>query len=207
MHWSARGLVHALALPLIVLSVSRYRGGAMRVVMSRQVMFRSMALIASGVYLMFMAAAGYYVRYVGGEWGRALQAALLVAGALLLLLILFSGSARAKVRVLISKHFFKYRYDYREEWLRLTETLGASSEPRVVAERALAGLACTRHVTADLQVVPHAHRGEQPAALRHDRDALGAEAMGRQAAALYHQRFSLDHTLSRLRNPQSLDVL
>ena len=139
--WGARGFVHALALPLIVLSVSRYRGGAMRVVMSRQVMFRSMALIASGVYLMFMAAAGYYVRYFGGEWGRALQAALLVAGALLLLLILFSGSARAKVRVLISKHFFKYRYDYREEWLKFTNALSTRDDQLAMGEQVVRGLA------------------------------------------------------------------
>jgi hypothetical protein len=28
---------------------------------------------------------------------------------------------RAKFRVLVGKHFFSYRYDYREEWLRFTK--------------------------------------------------------------------------------------
>jgi putative PEP-CTERM system histidine kinase len=139
--WSARGLVHALAVPLIALSVSRHAGGALNVVVSRQVMFRSMALIASGVYLLFMAAAGYYVRYFGGQWGRALQAALVVAGGLLLLLMLFSGSMRAKVRVLVSKHFFKYRYDYREEWLKFTRALSASEGEGAVGEHVIRGLA------------------------------------------------------------------
>ena len=139
--WSARGFVYAMALPLIAVSVSRHRGSAMRVVVSRQMMFRSMALVASGVYLLFMAAAGYYVRYFGGEWGRALQAALLVAGALLLLLILFSGTTRAKVRVLISKHFFKYRYDYREEWLNFTKALSSSDDQLPVGQQVIRGLA------------------------------------------------------------------
>jgi putative PEP-CTERM system histidine kinase len=139
--WSARGFVHALAVPLIILSVSRHGGSAMRVMVSRQVMFRSMALIASGIYLLFMAAAGYYVRYFGGEWGRALQAALLAAGVLLLLLILFSGSTRAKVRVLISKHFFKYRYDYREEWLNFTRALSSRDDQLPMGQQVIRGLA------------------------------------------------------------------
>ncbi len=139
--WSARGFVHALAVPLIALSVSRHGGSALKVVVSRQVMFRSLALIAAGIYLLFMAAAGYYVRYFGGEWGRALQAGLLMAGALLLLLLLFSGSMRAKVRVLVSKHFFKYRYDYREEWLRFTRALSAQGAEPQMGEHVIRGLA------------------------------------------------------------------
>ena len=72
-----------------------------------------------------MASVGYYVRYFGGEWGRALQLALVVAAMLGLGILLVSGSIRAKVKVLVGKHFFHYRYDYREEWLRFTQTLNA----------------------------------------------------------------------------------
>ncbi|MEO8976083.1 MAG: XrtA/PEP-CTERM system histidine kinase PrsK [Casimicrobiaceae bacterium] len=139
--WSVRGFVYALALPLIALSVSRHGGKPMRVVVSRRMMFRSLALIGAGLYLLFMAAAGYYVRYFGGEWGRALQAALLFAGALLLLLILFSGSTRARVRVLISKHFFKYRYDYRDEWLNFTKALSTGEDQLAMGQQVVRGLA------------------------------------------------------------------
>jgi putative PEP-CTERM system histidine kinase len=45
-------------------------------------------------------------------------------GALILLVgILFSGTFRAWLKVFISKHFYSYNYDYREEWLRFTATL------------------------------------------------------------------------------------
>ena len=47
-------------------------------------------------------------------------AALLVLGALA-----FSESLRARLRVFVSKNFFSYRYDYREEWLRFTRVLAA----------------------------------------------------------------------------------
>jgi hypothetical protein len=90
----------------------------------------STALIASGAYLLFIAAAGYYVRYFGGNWGRALQVAVIFAGLLALGAMAFSGALRAKLRVIVSKHFFSYRYDYRDEWLRFTQALSARGGQR-----------------------------------------------------------------------------
>jgi hypothetical protein len=37
--------------------------------------------------------------------------------------ILFSGTFRSWLKVSISKHFYTYNYDYREEWMRFTRTL------------------------------------------------------------------------------------
>jgi len=105
------------------------------------VVFHTTALVASGVYLLFMSAAGYYVRYFGGNWGGALQVALMFASLLSLLAIAFSGSIRAKLRVIVSKHFFRYRYDYREEWLRFTQALSARGGQRELGQDVIKGLA------------------------------------------------------------------
>jgi len=98
-------------------------------------------LLVSGIYLLFMAGAGYYVRYFGGNWGPALQVALLFAGLLGLGVIAFSGSLRAKLRVIVSKHFFSYRYDYRDEWLRFTQALSARGGPHQLGQDVVKGLA------------------------------------------------------------------
>jgi hypothetical protein len=66
------------------------------------------------------------VRYVGGDWGKALQLTLLFGGLLLLGMFVVSGSQRARLRVLLSKHLFPYRYDYRNEWLRFTQALSTA---------------------------------------------------------------------------------
>ena len=94
--------------------------------MSREAVFHSTSLAVAGLYLLAVAGAGYYVRYFGGDWGRALQAALLFSGLLLLALFFFSGAQRARIRVLINKHLFPYRYDYRNEWLRFTQALSSA---------------------------------------------------------------------------------
>ena len=139
--WSVRGLVHALVIPLLVLSTVRNRDWTFNFALSRRVMFHSTALVASGAYLLFMAAAGYYVRYFGGSWGRSLQVALIFAAFLTLAAMAFSGSLRAKLRVIVSKHFFAYRYDYRDEWLRFTQALSARGGQRELGQDVIKGLA------------------------------------------------------------------
>lgn len=121
--WAVRGVVHALLIPFIVLSGTRNPEWTLRMSISREVAFHSTALAVAGLYLLVIAGVAYYVRYVGGDWGRALQLALLFAGLLLLGALLFSGSQRARLKVLLSKHLFSYRYDYRSEWLRFTRSL------------------------------------------------------------------------------------
>ncbi len=126
--WSVRGLVHAMVIPLIAVSAARNPAWTLRISVSREVVFHSTALAVAGAYLLVIAAAGYYVRYMGGDWGRALQMALLFAGLLLLGLFIGSGASRARLRVLLNKHLFPYRYDYRTEWLRFTQALSSAGD-------------------------------------------------------------------------------
>ncbi len=121
--WAARGVVNALTVPLMALSVARSASWSADIAVSRRVVFHSAALFGSALYLLAMGAAGYYLRYFGGSWGSVMQVAFLFAALVLLAGILFSGSFRAWLKVFISKHFYSYGYDYREEWLRFTRTL------------------------------------------------------------------------------------
>ena len=59
----------------------------------------------------------------------------------LLFLLIFSERLRAQVRVFVSKHFLPFRYDYREEWLRLIDTLAAPEKETELPERAIQGIA------------------------------------------------------------------
>ena len=121
--WAARGAVNALTVPLIAVSVARSTSWSSELAVSRRVMFHSAALFGSAIYLLTMGSAGYYLRYFGGTWGSVMQVTFLFGALILLVGILFSGSFRAWLKVFISKHFYSYNYDYREEWLRFTATL------------------------------------------------------------------------------------
>jgi putative PEP-CTERM system histidine kinase len=138
---SIRGLLHALLVPLLWLSVTGRREWVTKIRVSRTAVFHSATLLLAGTYLIFISAVGYYVRYFGGEWGRALQLGLVFLASVLLMILAMSGSIRSKLRVLVGKHFFRYRYDYREEWLRFTRTLSAQQSPQGMGQRVVRGLA------------------------------------------------------------------
>ena len=136
-----RGVVHALALPLIFVASRRRADWIGRLQVSRQVAFYSASLLLVGGYLLFVAGLGYAVRAYGGDWGRAMQLALLSSALLLGLVLMLSGALRARLRVFVGKHFFSYRYDYREQWLRFTNMLSAPGAAQDVGGLVVRGLA------------------------------------------------------------------
>ena len=74
--------------------------------------------------------------------GDAYTAPLYVAlVGMLLGVVLFSERLRAQLRVFVSKHFLPFRYDYREEWLRLIDTLASPGQDEPLPERAIRCLA------------------------------------------------------------------
>jgi putative PEP-CTERM system histidine kinase len=114
--------------PLLGLSVSRDPLWSPEIFISRRVVFHTTTLLASGIYLVIMGIAGYYVRDFGGNWGLVAQAIFLFVTILVLVLFVSSRRIRARLYVLVNKHFYPYKYDYREEWLRFIRTLSTSSE-------------------------------------------------------------------------------
>jgi hypothetical protein len=142
-------VVQACVIPLVAVSTVRNREWTVDIAVSRQVVFHTSALLGSGLYLLAVAAVGYYIRYFGGTWGAAVQVALLFAAVLLLGMLVTSGTFRSKLRVFVTKNFFSYRYDYREEWLRFTNLLAtpdASAHSRAHGPRSRSGRARRRGV-------------------------------------------------------------
>jgi len=137
----ARGLTNAAIVPLIAVSAARNPEWKVDLFVSRRLAFYSATLMASGAYLILMALAGYYLREFGGDWGNILLVVFLFGSGLLLVIILFSGRFRTQVRVFVSKHFFNYRYDYREEWLRFIATMSGKNGAGLLQERAIQAVA------------------------------------------------------------------
>ncbi len=139
--WNIRSIVHAALMPLMLLSTTRHRNWIGKIRVSRKVVFHSATLLMAGAYLLFIAGVGYYVRYFGSDWGRALQLALVFLALVLFIALILSRSFRARLRVFLGKHFFNYRYDYREEWLKFTQTLSNQSGPQEMGLHVIRGLA------------------------------------------------------------------
>ncbi len=131
MLWNARGIVNAMIVPLLAISIVRLQEDARNYTISRKVIFHTSALVGTGLYLIFMSLAGFYIKKYGGNWGEIAQILFIFLAILLLVALIFSGAMRARLKVYFNKHFVHYRYDYREEWIKLSKTL---AELRTIKE-------------------------------------------------------------------------
>ena len=144
--WNARGFIHAMVVPLIGVAIRREMRWSLGkdtidIFISRHVVFHTTALLATGVYMLVIGLGGYYIRAEGGTWGIVAQSILIFASILSLTVLFFSRKVRSRLKVMIDKHFFHYKYDYREEWLRIIRTLSVAKDSRRLHERAIKALA------------------------------------------------------------------
>jgi len=134
---AARPLANVLVVPLLAVAAARNRDWRLDVAVSRSTVFHTTSLVGAGLYLLAMASAGYYVREFGGDWGAVLQVVLLFAALIGLVVGASSARIRSRVRVFVSKHFFTYKYDYRQIWLDFVERLAAGERRVGLGERVL----------------------------------------------------------------------
>lgn len=139
--WNARGFVNALLTPLFAVNVINTRKQPVDFQLSRSAVFHAGTLIFAGGYLLFLALGGYYVRVIGGDWGDALQVLFFTISLVFLVTLLLSRRIRSKLMVLISQNFFDYKYDYREEWLKMTRELADLSDEPPLPQRVIRMLA------------------------------------------------------------------
>lgn len=139
--WNARGFVNALLTPLFAVNVINTRKQPVDFQLSRSAVFYAGTLVFAGAYLLFLALGGYYVRVLGGDWGDALQILFFTISLVFLATLLLSRRIRSKLMVLISQNFFDYKYDYRDEWLKMTRELADLSDDPPLPQRVIRILA------------------------------------------------------------------
>ncbi|MCT6699055.1 XrtA/PEP-CTERM system histidine kinase PrsK [Rheinheimera sp. 4Y26] len=121
--WQARGYVHVMMLPFLVVAVKRIKSWGINVYVSRDIVLQSSMVLGAGIYLCILAVVGYYLSYFGGDWTTLLQVVFVVSGCVVLSVLLFSNSIRRKSKVFIEKHFFANTFDYRLKWVELSRQL------------------------------------------------------------------------------------
>jgi putative PEP-CTERM system histidine kinase len=138
--WAARGMVSAIAVPLVAIAARRSPAWSLDVFVSRQAVFYAGSCLAAGAYLSAIAAIGYYLRAFGGSWGGAMQIVFIAGASVVLAISVASVELRRRVKVFIATHFYRNKYDYRIEWLRFVNTLSDAEEAdvRQTAVRAIA---------------------------------------------------------------------
>jgi len=112
-----------------------------RLTISRPIAFYTTSLILVGFVVTLLSLGGYYVKLYGGNWGTAFYTFVLAAAIVLIAIVFFSSRIRGQLSVLINKHLFRYKYDYRSEWLRLINYLAEPANADDINQRAFFAVA------------------------------------------------------------------
>lgn len=131
-HWPVevaafRGLAAVALVACFALAAGRNRD-VLRLRPSRAVTFQTFSLLVIGIYLLGMVGVAQWLSYAGGGFARLIELAFLTLASAVALVVLPSRKVRGWLKVTLTKHFFQHRYDYREEWLRFTRTIGNDGE-------------------------------------------------------------------------------
>jgi putative PEP-CTERM system histidine kinase len=116
---------------LITFALVRHRLFEVDIFLSRYVVYNSLTVVLVGVYLLGVGLAAQAVKSFGGDSSAYWGGLVIVTSLIALAAVLLSYDVRRRIKVFVNRHFFKYKYDYRKEWLDLTERL--SSKPTVEA--------------------------------------------------------------------------
>ncbi|WP_412971211.1 XrtA/PEP-CTERM system histidine kinase PrsK [Glaciecola sp. MF2-115] len=125
---SARGYIYVALLPFLILAIRRISYWGVAIFVSRDVVLHSTLLLVAGGYLFLMAMVGYLVKFMGGSWSYPLQFVLVGVSLILLVSLFISHNFRTKIKVFITKHFYANQFDYRVEWVKLTDILSEQQD-------------------------------------------------------------------------------
>jgi putative PEP-CTERM system histidine kinase len=191
---SLRG-ISALALAALVALGLGQEHAALRFRPSRTVTFQTFSLLVIGGYLAAMFGVARWLSVAGGDVARLMGLVFLTLATAGAIVLLPSRRLRGWLRVTLAKHLFQHRYDYREEWLRFTRTIGNSgSEALPLGERVVQAIADIAECPAGLLLAPDDH-GELTLAARWHWPAadVPAVAMGAAAVAFFQRENFIVH--------------
>jgi putative PEP-CTERM system histidine kinase len=106
---------------LIIISLIRHRLLNVDIYISRTVLYNSITVLIIGGYLLTVGVIAKVINHLGGSRALPLGTFFIFLSSVSLTIILLSDQLRQKIKQLISRHFYRSRYDYRQEWTTFTQ--------------------------------------------------------------------------------------
>jgi signal transduction histidine kinase len=131
-HVPIHSAILLLSLGLMALALVRHRLLEVEVFVSRQVVYNSLVVAAVGVYLFGLGLAGEVLSHLGIDLDVFVIAVAVFASAMLLVVGLLSEQVRSRVKHTINRHFYRRKYDHRQEWADFTAHVSSLEKPDAI---------------------------------------------------------------------------
>lgn len=102
------------------------RGTVSSIHVSRHLVYRSVVLLVVGIYLTGLGFAGKEMTRVGDGFQNYLVVTICILSGFALLVSLMSETVTRKIKGIIQRNFYRYKYDYRTQWHHFTDMLATA---------------------------------------------------------------------------------
>lgn len=136
-----RAVVIGLAALLTIRAVGLRPQWSLAIFVSSQARTYTPRLVATLAVFVTLLAIAPFARSMQPDVAQPLAVILIGVTGSPVAALLFSQRLSANLRVFLAKHFLPFRYDYREEWLRLIHTLAAPEQRLPLPERVIKAVA------------------------------------------------------------------
>ncbi|GJL50865.1 XrtA/PEP-CTERM system histidine kinase PrsK [Candidatus Nitrospira salsa] len=128
-----------LSIGLIVYGLRRWgpEDLSQKLFVSPHVLYTSFTFLIVGVYLVGVGLLVAVVRQTDWTMSSALGMLLLFVAGVALVIGMFSRQAQAELQLFVAKHFYRSKYDYRSQWLELTESFSSCQSVEEILDQFL----------------------------------------------------------------------
>jgi putative PEP-CTERM system histidine kinase len=106
---------------LMIGSLIRHPFLSVDIYLSRTILHNSLTVLLVGGYLFTVGALAKVIKYLGWDQTLPLGTFFVFMASVTLAIVLLSEQLHQKLKQLISRHFYRARYDYRQTWTTFTE--------------------------------------------------------------------------------------
>lgn len=141
----AGGIASFSSLVVMALGLKRWRGPRMiqKIQISHHALYASLAVVCVSGYFVLVGMVAAVVQQTDWEAKESLGLILIFLALMGLVIVMLSRRIRVEFQQVVSRHFFKAKYDYREKWLEVTETFAACQDVQQILNRYLEWLSRT----------------------------------------------------------------
>lgn len=130
------GLVSLMSFVLVGMGIARSRFKELLFIpqLSQQTLTGSVSVLIIGLYLLLVGLIGAWLRHLERPLGDELSIVVVLGALAVLIVIGSSKTTRNEIKRFVARHFARSRYDYRTEWLRVTEWFQAATTREAILD-------------------------------------------------------------------------
>lgn len=116
-----------IATSVMAVFIVRHRLMDVDIFISRYMVYNSLTVLIVGIYLIATGLVIQGIRYFDLPYDNFFVSIFIFAAILMLFILIFMRDLQRRLRLFVSKHFYKHKHEFRDRWMETTERISAKS--------------------------------------------------------------------------------